>query len=127
MRPLIKHMDFVGHDVLQEPLIMRDDDHGPILVPQCIDAIGHGAEGVDVQAGIGLVENAQPGIEHRHLEDFVAFLLAAGKAFVDGPLEQIVVDVQHLQLFLDQLEEANASRSGRPLCLRTALTALRRK
>ena len=48
---------------------------------------------------------AQLRVEHGHLEDLVALLLAAGEALVDRPLEQLVVDVQELHLLLDQLEE----------------------
>ena len=34
------------------------------------------------EAGIGFVQNGELGLEHQHLQDFVALLLAAGEAFV---------------------------------------------
>ena len=43
--------------------------------------------------------------QHGHLENFVAFLLAAGEALVDGAVEQRLVHVQELHLVLDQLQE----------------------
>ena len=38
---------------------------------------------VDVEARVGLVEDRERRLEHRHLEDLVALLLAAGEALVD--------------------------------------------
>ena len=37
---------------------------------------------VDVEARVGLVEHRQLRLEHRHLEDLVALLFAAGEALV---------------------------------------------
>ena len=118
MRPSRKHVDLVGHDVVQQPLVVRDDQDRPVLAPQGVDAVGDDAQGVDVQAGVGLVEDAQLRLQHRHLEDLVALLLAAGEALVDRPLEQVLVDVQDLQLLLDELEEVRGVEflPGRGAC-----------
>ena len=47
---------------------------------ELVDAVGDDAQRVDVEPGIGLVEDGELGLEHRHLEDLVALLLAAGEA-----------------------------------------------
>ena len=50
------------------------------------DTVGHDLEGVDVEAGVGLVENGELGIEHGHLQDLVALLLAPREALVQAAL-----------------------------------------
>src|SRR5215467_6094259 len=66
------HVHFIRHDVVEEPLIMGDDEHRPVLRPKLIDARGDDAHGIDVEAGVGLIEHAQAGCQHRHLQDFHA-------------------------------------------------------
>jgi hypothetical protein len=39
------------------------------------------------------------------LEDFVALLLAAAEAFVDAAMQQIVLQVQHRELFAHEFQE----------------------
>ena len=48
-----------------------------------VDALGHDAQGVDVEAGVGLVQDGDLGLEQLELQDLVALLLAAGEALVD--------------------------------------------
>ena len=42
-----------------------------------VDAVGDGAQRVDVEAGVGLVEDRDLRPQHRELEDLHALLLAA--------------------------------------------------
>jgi hypothetical protein len=56
-----------------------------------VHAIGDSLQRVDVEAGIGLVEDRQARLQHRHLEDLVALLLAAGKALVHRAMQQLVL------------------------------------
>src|SRR5205823_10608442 len=70
----------IGHDVIQQPLIMRDHHYGPIRRTQRIDAVGGNPQRVNVEAGIHLIEDAQARLEQRHLQNFVSLLLAAGEA-----------------------------------------------
>jgi hypothetical protein len=53
-------MHHVGHDVVEQPLIVSDDDHRPVGRTQPVDALGNDLQRVDVEAGIGFVEHAQP-------------------------------------------------------------------
>ena len=77
----------VGADVVQQALIVGDHQHRPVGRAHGVDPLGDDAQGVDVEAGVGLVQDAQLGFEYRHLENLVTFLLAAGKAFVDRAFE----------------------------------------
>ena len=59
-------------------------------------------QGVDVQPRVRLVEDRQDGLEHRHLEDLVALLFAARETLVDGPPDELLVDLDELRLLLRQ-------------------------
>ena len=61
---------------------------------QPVDAVGDDLERVDVEAGIGLVEHAEPRLEQRHLQDLVALLLAAGEADIDAAAQHVLVDAE---------------------------------
>src|SRR5206468_11962885 len=43
---VVEHVHLVGHDVVEQPLVVRDDQDGPILAPQRVDAVGHGKQGI---------------------------------------------------------------------------------
>ena len=55
------------------------------------------AERVDVEAGVGLVEHRDHRLEHRHLQDLVALLLAAREALVQVALLEAVVHAEALR------------------------------
>ena len=71
-------------DVVQDALVVGDDQraHADLRV-QRVDALGDDAQGVDVEARVGLVEHGDLGLEHRHLQDLAALLLAAREAVVE--------------------------------------------
>ena len=75
----------VGRQLAEQALVVGDEhdaEAGPVLA-DLLDAAGHRAQGVDVEAGVGLVEDGQLGLEDGHLQDLVALLLAAGEALVE--------------------------------------------
>ena len=87
-------MHHVGHDVVEQPLIVGDDDEGALLRAQPVDAFGDDPQRIDVEAGIGFVEHAKPRLEQRHLQNLIALLLTAGKADIDGAAQHILLDVE---------------------------------
>jgi hypothetical protein len=48
--PVGEHMHPVRNDVVEQPLIVRDHQHGTIRTAQRVDALGHDAHGIDVEA-----------------------------------------------------------------------------
>jgi hypothetical protein len=70
-----------------------------------IDAIGGDPQRVDVEPGIHLVENAKARLEQRHLQNFVALLLAAGEADIDAAAKHVLRNVEGFCHFTDFLEE----------------------
>src|SRR5579885_3236990 len=100
-----KHVHDIGHDVVQQALVMRDQDDGAIRTAQVVDAAGDDLERVDVEAGVGFIEDGEPRLQHRHLEDLVALLLAAGEPFVDGATEETIIHLHQPDPLLDQLQK----------------------
>ena len=98
MRPSCKHMHAVGHDVVEQALVVGDHHDRAVGRAQPVDALRDDAQRVDVEAAVGLVEDRQARLQHRHLEDFVALFLAAGEADIDRALQQIFADLEQLQL-----------------------------
>ena len=91
---------------------MRDDDHRALRRAQPVDAIGNDLERVDIEAGIGLVEHRQARLQHRHLQDLVALLLAAGEADIDRPAQHLLVDAELLGGLAHPLHEVRGGEFG---------------
>ena len=80
------HMHGVRHDVVENTLVMGNDEETAAWRSQRIDAIGDHPQGVDVEAGIGFIENCESRLQQRHLENIHALFLAAGKTDVERAL-----------------------------------------
>src|SRR5262245_62790735 len=59
----VEDVDEMRLDVIEQPLVVRDQDDRVILVGQLVDAARHDAQSVDVQTGIGLVQHGQLRLE----------------------------------------------------------------
>ena len=77
---IAQHVHEVGHDVIEQPLVVRHDDDRAIGPAHGVDAFGDSLQGVDVEARIGLVENRELRLQHGHLQYLVALLPAAWEA-----------------------------------------------
>ncbi len=80
-------MHAIRHDVIEQALIMRDDEHRARGRAQRIDAFGDQFQRVDIQTGIGFIEDRELGLEQRHLQDFQSLFFAAGKANIQRTLQ----------------------------------------
>ena len=98
-------MHMIRHDVVQQPLIMGDQNDHALGIAQAVDALGDDLEGIDVQPGVGLVENREGRLQHRHLEDLVALLLAAGEVLVHGAVQQLLPHLDHFRFLPHQVEK----------------------
>ena len=82
---------------------MGDGEHAEAgLLGGRLDAAGAGPQGVDVEAGVELVEHGERRAQHAELQGLVALLLAAGQVDVHGPVEEPVVEADALGLGDDQ-------------------------
>src|SRR5947207_12656606 len=76
-------MDDIRGDVVEQALVMGDQEHAELGVEHRIDALGDDPQGVDVEPGVGLIEDRDLGLDDRHLEHLQPLLLAAAEALVD--------------------------------------------
>ena len=67
----------IGHDVIQQTLIVSDHDDPQFRAAQGVHAFGNDPERVDVEAGIGFVHQGERRFEHRHLQNLAALFFAA--------------------------------------------------
>ena len=94
----------VGRELVEQALVVGDEhdaELGPVLA-DLPDAAGDRAQGVDVEAGVGLVEDGQLGLEDGHLQDLVALLLAAREALVEVAVGEDGVHAQPLHPLHDR-------------------------
>ena len=98
-------MDEIRGDVVQHALVVRDEQDAQVRTGQSIDALGDNFEGVDIQAGVGLVHQSNFGLQQSHLQNLSAFLFAAGEAIVDRAVDKAIVDFEQAHLFLQQCAE----------------------
>jgi hypothetical protein len=84
---------------------MGDDEHRALLAAKGIHAVRHNTHGIDVEAGIGLIEHAKRRLQQSHLQHLISLLLAAGEAHVKRPAQHLHVDLESLRFLLHQAQE----------------------
>ena len=99
------HMDEVGHDVVEQALVVGDQHDGVVAVAQLIDTVRDDPQRIDVEAGIGLVEDREARLQQRHLQNLVALLLATGEAFIDAAAEKLRAHLEQLHLLAHEVVE----------------------
>src|SRR4051794_6687520 len=81
-----EHVHEVRRDVSQDACVVGDQQHATVTVLAIpVHALGDDLQRVDVQPGVGLVEDRHLGVQELELEDLVALLLTSGEALVDRP------------------------------------------
>ena len=50
-----QHVNVIGHDVVEDSLVVGHKDNSVLIGAQKVYPVGYYAQGVDIQAGIGLV------------------------------------------------------------------------
>src|SRR3569623_838798 len=100
-----QHVHMIWHDVIEQALVMGNHHEGAVIAAQGIDAFGDDLERIDVEAGIGFVENTQRRLQQSHQQYLVAFLLAAGETFVDGAVQELLIHLHELHLLAHQREK----------------------
>ena len=92
--PVDEHVDEIGRDVVEDPLVVRDHERAHLRADELLDAVGDDAQRVDVETGVGLVEHGDLRLEHRHLQDLDALLLAAREAVVEVARRELARDLE---------------------------------
>ena len=103
--PVVHHVHEVGLHQVEDALVVGDDQDAHLGPGELVDALGHGAQRVDVEAGVGLVEDRELGPQHRQLEDLHPLLLAAREPVVQVAARELPRDVHQLHRRLGLLAE----------------------
>jgi len=82
------NVDAVDIQVLQDARVVRDDEHGAVAALAVgVHAMADGGKGVDVQAGVGFVQDGELGLQQQKLEHLDLLLLAAREAHAQLAVE----------------------------------------
>src|SRR5579883_192820 len=95
----------IGLNVVQKALIVRDHQRAQLAVALGVDPVGHDAQGIDIQAGVGFVQDGEARLQDGHLQDLAALLLAAREALVQVAREHRLIHLEQTQLVAQQLAE----------------------
>ena len=114
----VQDVDEVGLHEVQDALVVGDDQDAHLgLLGNRVDGVRDDAQGVDVEAGVGLVEHGDLGLLERELEHLHALLLAAREAVVQVARGELVRDVRELHRLLHR--QAELLERDRVLAART--------
>ena len=90
---------------MEDALVVGDDQHAHVGAGELVDPIGDDPQGVDVEAGVGLVEDGDLGPQQRQLQQLHPLLLTAGEAVVEVAAGEGFGDVGQLHRLLGDLGE----------------------
>src|SRR6185312_7022299 len=109
----------VGLDVAQDARVVGDEQHAEIGVRlRAVHALRHDLESIDVEAGVGLVEDREARLQHLELQDLVALLLTTGESLVHAAVCEGRVHPQVLHRLFDLL---HPTADGRRLAVEGGL------
>src|SRR3954454_20943828 len=98
-------MHVVGLDVAQDARVVGDEERaGGAGLADPVDAGGDDLERVDVETGVGLVEDRELRLQQLELEHLETLLLTAGEALVDRALLEARVDREPLERAVEVLD-----------------------
>ena len=84
---------------------MRDHERAHVGADELLHAFRDDLERVDVETGVGLVEHGDLRLQHRHLQDLDALLLAAREPVVQVARRELAAHLQVVHLREEQLAE----------------------
>src|ERR1041385_1467005 len=86
---------------------MCNNDRGILFFSEFVHTVRDNSECVNVQTGIGFIQNGKIRFLHRHLENFIPLFLATGKTFVHRTIQETLVHVDKFHPILDESEKIN--------------------
>jgi hypothetical protein len=88
-RSLYHDVDPVRSEDIEDTRVVGNDDGGEMRRPHAFDSGCDDAQGVDVEAGVGFVQDGEGGREQGELEDLGFLLLSSAEAGIQIPLKAI--------------------------------------
>ena len=110
-------MHKVGCDLVEETLIVGDQQSGIVCRGQLINTTSNDPQRIDIQSGVGFIKDRHHGVEERHLQDFIALLLATGEAFIHAALEKGRVHLHHIEALAHVILKIEGVELLQPLLL----------
>jgi tagatose-1,6-bisphosphate aldolase non-catalytic subunit AgaZ/GatZ len=80
--------------VIEQALVVSYHQDATVFGAQGVNAICNHLQGIDIQPGVGFVENGQLRLKQQCLHDFVALLFATGEALIHAALEDMELKPQ---------------------------------
>src|ERR1700729_2650108 len=115
------HVHDIGCDLLQDARIVRNDEEAGVAPlaagAQRRDRVADVLERVDVEPGVGLVEDRILGRQHGELQHLEPLFLAARKTVVQIAAHERGVDPELLHLLEEQRAELRGRKIARPFGL----------
>ena len=99
-----KHMTKVGHNIVEQPLIVRNHQQRTLAVAQTVDAVGHHFQSIDVQPRIGFVKIASCGFKTAICKVSSRFF-TAGKTDVHRTFEHLGINAQLTPFFTHHFDK----------------------
>ncbi len=86
--------------------MVRDDQHAHLIrARKLLHAFADDVHGVGVEAAVGLVEDRELRLEHRHLDDLHPLLFAPREAFVEVAPSELAIDAECIEMLVEFLAE----------------------
>ena len=95
----------IGFDIIQQPLIVRNDDTTCFGSLQFVHTLGYNTQRINIKTGIRFIQNTQLRLQHSHLEDLIALLLTTAESLVYRTVCQFIIQFHHSPLLAHQLQE----------------------
>ena len=93
-------MDKIGNNVIQKPLVVRNNYCGGLTALHFVYSRCHNAQRIHIQAAVCLIQNCKLWGKHSHLENLVTLLLSTGEAHIhpSGSKGRVHLHKSHLLL-----------------------------
>ncbi len=121
-----EHVHHVWHYVIEQALIVGDHHEARSGERSRLTPSATIFRASMSSPEVGLVEDTEPGLQYRHLQDLVALLLAAGKADIDATTQHLAIDAEPCRDLVHALKNSGIDNSTSPRFFRCALSAVRK-
>ncbi len=82
---------------------MGDDKYAEFISDKGVDPLRHDSNRVNVQTGIGLIQNCNIGLQGGELQDLGAFLLTSRESIIEESTRKLVGYLQQVHFAFEQL------------------------
>src|SRR5829696_9232670 len=97
-----EHMHVVRPDIAQNPGVVGDQQESSIpLGSKAVHTGSNDAQGVDVESGVGFIQDRESRVQQLELDNLMPLLLPAREALVEAPVGEVRVHLNPLHRCID--------------------------